>query len=64
MARQCPLKHVTITDIRVMANKAAQKLLVGRTVAPIRHGQPEPLNEHEVTNIIAEALQEYWAVQR
>lgn len=55
------------TDIRVMANKVAQKILKGNVLQQVDGDMPpgkffHEFSEHEITNMAAEALKEYFNV--
>jgi hypothetical protein len=75
MHRGDPQRQINEGDIRVMANKAAQRILQGHSVFvnSSKHVRVEGLeahlevgmfaDEHQLTHIIAEALKEYWGVK-
>jgi hypothetical protein len=64
------MEKPSFTDIRVMANKAAQSILEDHTVRVHATSMMQvvdgtnTLDEYELTGIIAESLMDYFGVKR
>lgn len=55
---------MTIGDCRVLSNKVAQLVLGKLEVRGIDDGGHYAVTEHELTGLIAEAVNEYFGVKR